>query len=640
MSLYGQVKRIGSSSFQFDRIYPTRKAMDDAAKTDGVYIGRYVLVEYGQRLDDTSTTTTNEATIFNERKNIDLTKYGNVFDSTVWQKIYEGATEKYIMVAELNAIAPQLDLEIQSPVIYTTATTAQATSGLYVLNTTNNSIIKLNNAKESYNQPKVETEADTEISYKIFYPSPLQLKVDSDYIDFNEKGFNQAYSFNEKEGENVIAWVPENLNVTISGNTATLSSNTAQYIDTKALFMNVPIFGNTVSNLYDLLYGKPTTDGGLRPYFEKFRNTYFQHPVTVASNTAGTLKNLTYNGVPITVSGTPGETVTPLAAANQRDNSKLSPKTLTINENGQFVYNTSGVPSNLQGTILKFTIPEPTAENDDLSWMVNIPSIGGILGNNSEGIAGILGHLFGVANPLTGVTTFYLDVDWLNEPDAGANTPVIANKPKVVGGYPVTFTATGDYLNTEISNQFSGGHFAVDYDSWIMGEGQDDGALKASCGLVPYETIYNNSNNAVHSNTTNRQIAAGNQKKANLNQVGNGIAIYGDTVTNCSGSDDEYSSGGLGQWTFVKTNIKGKQVMIDISLNLEVTQLQISENGEEYSSITETNKYYEPAQKYGYNNKHLIYVFNTADKIATIKLREKTNYNNELVLNIKHYQPV
>ena len=49
MSLYGNVKKIGSASFQFDRIYANRDAMDKAASSDGVYAGRYVLVEYGER---------------------------------------------------------------------------------------------------------------------------------------------------------------------------------------------------------------------------------------------------------------------------------------------------------------------------------------------------------------------------------------------------------------------------------------------------------------------------------------------------------------------------------------------------------------------------------------------------------------
>jgi len=49
MSLYGNIKKVENSVFQFDRIYPNRVAMDTAANTDGVAVGRYILIEYGER---------------------------------------------------------------------------------------------------------------------------------------------------------------------------------------------------------------------------------------------------------------------------------------------------------------------------------------------------------------------------------------------------------------------------------------------------------------------------------------------------------------------------------------------------------------------------------------------------------------
>jgi hypothetical protein len=49
LSIYGNVKRIGSSTFQFDRVYNNRVEMDSNISTDGVYTGRYVLIEYGER---------------------------------------------------------------------------------------------------------------------------------------------------------------------------------------------------------------------------------------------------------------------------------------------------------------------------------------------------------------------------------------------------------------------------------------------------------------------------------------------------------------------------------------------------------------------------------------------------------------
>ncbi len=53
MGFYGNVSNITRSTFQFDRIYSNRKAMEDALANgeDDVYIGRYVLIEYDQDVD-------------------------------------------------------------------------------------------------------------------------------------------------------------------------------------------------------------------------------------------------------------------------------------------------------------------------------------------------------------------------------------------------------------------------------------------------------------------------------------------------------------------------------------------------------------------------------------------------------------
>lgn len=51
MGFYGNVSNITRSTFQFDQIYSNRHVMDNSVNTDGIYIGRYVLVEYDKPLD-------------------------------------------------------------------------------------------------------------------------------------------------------------------------------------------------------------------------------------------------------------------------------------------------------------------------------------------------------------------------------------------------------------------------------------------------------------------------------------------------------------------------------------------------------------------------------------------------------------
>lgn len=48
MGFYGNITNTSNTTFQFDRIYPNRLSMDANANNDGIFIGRYVLVEYDQ----------------------------------------------------------------------------------------------------------------------------------------------------------------------------------------------------------------------------------------------------------------------------------------------------------------------------------------------------------------------------------------------------------------------------------------------------------------------------------------------------------------------------------------------------------------------------------------------------------------
>ena len=45
-SFYGNITNTSKTQFQFDKIYPNRYEMERQKSTDGIYAGRYVLVEY------------------------------------------------------------------------------------------------------------------------------------------------------------------------------------------------------------------------------------------------------------------------------------------------------------------------------------------------------------------------------------------------------------------------------------------------------------------------------------------------------------------------------------------------------------------------------------------------------------------
>lgn len=54
MGFYGNITNTSRTQFQFDKIYPSRAEMDAGTYTDGIYAGRYVLVEYDSDVHQSS----------------------------------------------------------------------------------------------------------------------------------------------------------------------------------------------------------------------------------------------------------------------------------------------------------------------------------------------------------------------------------------------------------------------------------------------------------------------------------------------------------------------------------------------------------------------------------------------------------
>jgi hypothetical protein len=46
MGFYGNITNTARTQFSFDKIYANRKAMEQSIALDGIYIGRFVLIEY------------------------------------------------------------------------------------------------------------------------------------------------------------------------------------------------------------------------------------------------------------------------------------------------------------------------------------------------------------------------------------------------------------------------------------------------------------------------------------------------------------------------------------------------------------------------------------------------------------------
>lgn len=166
MGFYGNVTNTDKTTFSFDLTYNTRLDMDKNANTDGVFLGRYVLIDYDgevvkayynpetdrfyntanfqvstviqphesiimQNLHDAMSpqsfyqwnkvsgqySVLNANTVYQARFAQDVKEYGRAYDSTVWVKRFDTVTGtyKYAMIAELNAVVPTLHMVVNQP---------------------------------------------------------------------------------------------------------------------------------------------------------------------------------------------------------------------------------------------------------------------------------------------------------------------------------------------------------------------------------------------------------------------------------------------------------------------------------------------------------------------------------------------
>lgn len=378
MSLYGNVKKVASSTFQFDIVYPTRTAMEANCKTDGVYAGRYILINYGTNgiRYDTNGEETQE---YKSNAETDLQTFGTVYDSTVWQKIYSlgESGEKYIMVAELNALAPKLELVPESPLVYGHIDTEHPTANeIYAINTTNpKNISQLSDTYEELKQPEFDLIHSNELSYYLHMPKPINVNLANENINYHESGFDQVYAVPvdpnsaENNEDSFIAWTTDGLVPT------DVQSGATKTADSKSLHINLPSFGNLMEDLYNLIYGVPENEP---PYVRPFFKQYWEEAGNVGADPA----------------------------------------------------------NDIEGELR-------TAENDDREWLSEVPGIGEILVNNTEGLMGVLTDLFGTKDPLTGIIRYYLKTDWNSTYDYNTNAPYIENKPKTVGYTYYTLIPTG-----------------------------------------------------------------------------------------------------------------------------------------------------------------------------------------------------
>lgn len=340
MGFYGNINNLTNTQFQFDKIYPNRKIMDASIKDDDIYIGRYVLVEYGSEYREDSykpfyisggalytspnkeilskVTTTNSTLVNNEiirvpigwnldNNNInvefytvtiekneitlsriylqddnvenspfwinyrtDLNEYfnsggekirGRGYDSTVWQKVYDNNSERYIMVAELNTQPPTFDVCADAPTItpITPHFDSDSANTYYKLHVQPQWGMWIKHADGSRSSNEVEYLSDEYVNYTKSTYNALTDKIKVDKwrepgaIYYNKDGFNKAKrTFSELE--NKVSLEPTGMSGDLYYDHKTNTMKAAE--DVQELIVQLPAIGNAISDLWDVVYGE------------------------------------------------------------------------------------------------------------------------------------------------------------------------------------------------------------------------------------------------------------------------------------------------------------------------------------------------------------------------------------------------
>lgn len=292
MGFYGNITNTSRTQFQFDKIYPNRAMMNLQASSDGVYIGRFVLVEYG------------EGETYQKNYEIDKsnpgTDIGRGYDSTVWQKVHLDGEEKYVMIAELNTVVPTFDVTPDAPTVtplaphYDKDSTniyykmhIQSPWGFRVKPANNYEVNMIDNSTGEIIADETHPLTDTDFGYsdesskvyrvalKDLEPTTYSLKVEegeaewapadqgSDIplaIYYNKAGFNPEVIYHTAENlEDKIAITPTGksgyqYNTIHKPDDPELNVLTPQ-VDTQELSILLPSIGNTIASIWDIVYG-------------------------------------------------------------------------------------------------------------------------------------------------------------------------------------------------------------------------------------------------------------------------------------------------------------------------------------------------------------------------------------------------
>lgn len=277
MGFYGNITNTNRTQFVFDKIYPNRKEMDANAKADGVFVGRYVLVDYDSSIPEEEENpievmaSETYAKNFNDDKEAYPGGIGRGWDSTVWQKTYINGEYQYVMVAELNSVVPTFDVKVDAPTINPVSPhfDEDITNVYYPLHVQPSWGFRVG---ETYGPSDTKISIDEKVWNEVADANILNKKVYNGDIYFNKAGFDPVNGYKVKAVEDKITILPTGK----SGqkyNTYEIKSQKAEdetpkvfeeeAPDIQELRINLPSIGNAVATMWDMIY-EPNTEGNER----------------------------------------------------------------------------------------------------------------------------------------------------------------------------------------------------------------------------------------------------------------------------------------------------------------------------------------------------------------------------------------
>ena len=338
MGFYGNIQNSNKTAFTFDLIYHSRLTMVNHANDDGVFLGRYVLVDYDEtavpayynsadkwfyndknlmlphkilnpkfniiyevanedypvdqprffyyrpkgfyeenspaqfepisiKITDGTGDSIDAVSIspYAVSHTLDVREFGRGYDSTVWQKVFDNGKYKYVLVAELNAKVPNFRLIADHPTETPVSPyfDRDSTTMDYYLHQSPAFGNRVKAVPDGEKNRSDEEMVRNEITYvytdeknPTWSEEPVKRNAD---IYYNKAGFDKdfrTYITNEDaRSKNTINYDRVESGRHYGYQDGPIYKAGEAYPDTYEWYFRLPVLGNTISSLWDAMYG-------------------------------------------------------------------------------------------------------------------------------------------------------------------------------------------------------------------------------------------------------------------------------------------------------------------------------------------------------------------------------------------------